>query len=172
VAFSFVQNKHNRPKLDSPYTIPEIIIEIGAIVCLLSGLLVFAISWSSIPELGQLKINLPWVTWEGKRVLLTFPITSLVIYLLLTFSSRQPHKFNYPWQITVDNAERQYQAARLIIITIKLQTTGIFLYLNWIITSLATGKFIGFMRIDLILFFLVLVFGSIGFLFLRLYRLR
>lgn len=170
--FSFPRKKHNRPILQIPYCTGEIVLELCAFLGLLSSLLVFAVSWSSIPELGQLKINLPGVTWEGKKVLWAFPITSLIAYLLLTVGSRNPHKFNYPWPITKDNAERQYHGARIIIVTIKAEMMVIFVYVNWFITRLAIGKLDGGVGIRLVPIFVVLVFGSIGFLIYRLYRLR
>jgi hypothetical protein len=53
--------------------------------------------------------------------LLTLPIVSICLAVLLTVLSRYPHIYNYPWSITAENAPRQYYLARLLLWWIMLE---------------------------------------------------
>lgn len=53
------------------------------------------------------------------------------MYLFLTILNRYPHKFNYPFNITEQNAVAQYRIARLMVQTLKLEVIWIFVYIQW-----------------------------------------
>jgi len=59
------------------------------------------------------------------------PILSLVIYFGLTVLARYPHKFNYPWQVTPNNADRQYQLAGSLVSALKAETMCLFAVIIW-----------------------------------------
>jgi len=59
--------------------------------------------------------------YGGKGSLLTLPIVSICLAVLLTVLSRYPHLYNYPWPITAENAPRQYSLARLLLRWITLE---------------------------------------------------
>jgi uncharacterized membrane protein len=59
--------------------------------------------------------------YGGKGSLLTLPIVSICLAVLLTVLSRYPHIYNYPWPITAENAPRQYSLARLLLRWITLE---------------------------------------------------
>ena len=59
--------------------------------------------------------------YGGKGSLLTLPIVSICLAVLLTVLSRYPHLYNYPWPITAENAPRQYSLARLALRLITLE---------------------------------------------------
>lgn len=59
--------------------------------------------------------------YGGKGSLLTLPIISICLAVLLTVLSRYPHRYNYPWSIPVENVPRQYYLARLLLRWVTLE---------------------------------------------------
>lgn len=171
MTFGLNRKKTDRPIINIPYSSLEITVEIAAVLFLLSGLLLFAASWTFIHKLDAIILSFP-ENLDGKKALLFFPIVILIIYLLLTLDSRHPYKFNYPWPITAENAERQYRGARIIAIIIKAEIMAVFVYMNWIILLLVKGNFDGGSGIRFVPLVMMVMFCSVGFLFYRLYRLR
>ena len=62
----------------------------------------------------------------GKATILTLPLTATVLFVGLTFLNKFPHIFNYPTNITQDNASRQYTNATRLIRYLKLIIVFIF----------------------------------------------
>ena len=93
------------------------------------------------------------------------------MYLFLTILNRYPHKFNYPFDITEQNAEAQYHLARLMVQALKAEVIWIFVYNQWITIKGAMGKEMGlgtaFLSISLLL-----VFGTIGVYIWRAFRVN
>ena len=59
--------------------------------------------------------------YGGKGSLLTLPIVSICLAVLLTVLSRYPRRYNYSWPITPENAPRQYSLVRLLLRWIRLE---------------------------------------------------
>jgi hypothetical protein len=76
-------------------------------------------SWA-LARLPQIK---PW------PVLVVF-VLGLVVFGALVLLTRVPHAYNYPWPITVENAERQYRTARRMVLAIQTVMTGLFLSIS------------------------------------------
>ena len=62
----------------------------------------------------------------GKGNILTLPLISTVLYIGMTILNKFPHIFNYPTDITKDNALRQYTNATRMIRYLKLIIVVIF----------------------------------------------
>ena len=62
----------------------------------------------------------------GKATILTLPLIATVLFIGLTFLNKFPHIFNYPTNITQDNALRQYTNATRLIRYLKLIIVFIF----------------------------------------------
>lgn len=69
--------------------------------------------------------------YSGKSSILVLPVIGLFLYVGLTFLNRFPHIFNYPKEITDDNAESQYRMATKLIRVLRMVTIASFLYINW-----------------------------------------
>jgi uncharacterized membrane protein len=54
-----------------------------------------------------------------KQAILFLPALGLVLYVLLTVLNRYPHIFNYPYNITNENAERQYKNSMTMVQVVK-----------------------------------------------------
>ena len=62
----------------------------------------------------------------GKATILTLPIIATVLFIGLTILNKFPHIFNYPTNITQENALRQYTNATRLIRYLKLIIVVIF----------------------------------------------
>jgi uncharacterized membrane protein len=62
----------------------------------------------------------------GKATILTLPLIATVLFIGLTILNKFPHIFNYPTNITQDNALRQYTNATMMIRYLKLSIVVIF----------------------------------------------
>jgi uncharacterized membrane protein len=61
-----------------------------------------------------------------KRNILTLPVIATVLFIGLTILNKFPHIFNYPTNITADNALKQYTNATRLIRYLKLVIVFIF----------------------------------------------
>jgi uncharacterized membrane protein len=78
--------------------------------------------------------------WGDKSLLLWLMALSAVLYAGLTVLNRFPHIFNYPWNITDENAARQYGLARSLMNAIKACVTWIFTYIVYGTLETAYGN--------------------------------
>ncbi len=78
--------------------------------------------------------------WGSKVELLVLPGLSLLLYALLTWIGRYAHKFNYPWDVTEQNAARQYQLGKSLVIVIKAQVMWLFAIITWQSVRVAMGQ--------------------------------
>jgi uncharacterized membrane protein len=74
-----------------------------------------------------------------KTAILGLPIVSTVLYLMLTFFSRFPHKMNYSVTITAENAEVQYRIMTRMIRVLKVFVLLIFWILDYKTVQIALG---------------------------------
>ncbi len=70
----------------------------------------------------------------------------VALYAGITVLERFPRVFNYPYEITMENARYQYQTARELFVVIKTELVAIFTYILWgmIETSKGTQHGLGF----------------------------
>jgi len=131
-----------RPVLRIPRSTLERFLE-GLAAIGLAWLLVQVVSaWPRLPERIPHHFGLSGKpdAWGGKRVLVLLPAVGAGLYILLTVVSFFPHKFNYLFEITVENAERQYRIARLMITAIKAEVVWLFAYICALTIRVALGK--------------------------------
>lgn len=124
----------------------ELAIEAICVLVLVGTAGLIAMSWptlpASIPHHFDFAGNAD--AWGARWVVLLLPAISLAIYLMLTWVARHPHRFNYPWPITIDNAASQYRIAQSMILMLKAETMILFGYLTWsVIRSAASPSATG-----------------------------
>lgn len=94
--------------------------------------------------------------FSGKGSFWFLPGVALFVYVLLTFISRIPHRFNYLVEITPKNAAVQYRLAVRMLRVLKLVLLVIFLLIIHGVVRSATGQSSG-----LGLWFLPVFFGLV-----------
>jgi uncharacterized membrane protein len=122
-----VEVKHNnlmnayRPIIQLPKNSFEKILDLFAFaaLCLLIG--VVAGHYYYLDEEIPVHFDINGVAdqYGNRATVWTLPAIGLVMYLFLSLISRIPHRFNYPFKVTSENAERVYRSGRSFIIFMK-----------------------------------------------------
>ena len=69
--------------------------------------------------------------FKGGETIWTLPIIGVIMYCGLFWLNKYPHLFNYPQQITKENAERLYTVGTRMIRTINALVTWVFVYITY-----------------------------------------
>ncbi len=77
--------------------------------------------------------------YGGKYSLLTLPVVATILFAGITLLNRYPHIFNYPTEITAENALRQYTSATRLLRYLKLTVVLIFFAIAQQTISTAIG---------------------------------
>ncbi len=129
----------SRPVLHLPRTPFEKLLEALTALGIIAVLAMTVWGWLTLPEIIPTHYGLSGApnAYGGKGSLLIAPIISICLAVLLTVWSRYPHLANYPWQITAENAPRQYYLVSLLLHLIALEMVLIFCGLQWIVIQAA-----------------------------------
>lgn len=133
---------HNRPALPfepSPFDRTlQVLLGVG----LFTVIGIVASSWSRLPAEIPHHFNLAGEVdaWGGKWLVLIPPAFSLVLGLGAWWLARIPHRYNYPWPITEENAPRQYRMARRLMFGLGVCLTWMFATLALTLVSEALGR--------------------------------
>ncbi len=134
--------KKNRPKIHLPRTSFLTIIDVTAGSILLFILVLASMYWQNMPD--RIPTHFDFFGqpngWGGKSSFLIFPVMSLILFAMLTFFSFAPEFGNFPWEITDENAERQYHLIRVLLGWLKAEAMVILLYFEWITIRVSLGK--------------------------------
>lgn len=173
MATSSSQTPGKRPVLHIPYSRLEVILELVTGIGIAFALILLFTNWLRIPNYIPDHFSATGIadSWGNKWSLLISPSVGIVLYIMMTFVSRFPHVFNYPWPITEDNAQKQYQIGRITLISIKAEMVWIFAYVEWQSIQVSTGKAMGLGKAFLPITILV-IFGTIGVLIYKAYKER
>ncbi len=132
----------NRPVLDLPMSSAEKLAETAAAMGLVffSGTLISY--WPELPNEIPIHFGLSGEpdAFGSKTKLLILPIVTLLVYAGLTVLRRFTRAYNYPSEITVDNAPRQYSLARTLIAWLKAEVIWLFAYVCWKTCRVAIGE--------------------------------
>jgi uncharacterized membrane protein len=157
---------NERPVIDLPYTSQEWALEVISVggIALTIGML--SLVWFNLPALVPTHFGPSGHAdaWGDKRSILILPTMSVILYLMLTVTSRYPHKFNYPWPITAQNAREQYRLARLLLAWLKAEVIILFTFLAWATIRVALGQAEG-LGVIFLPVVLVVMFGTVGIYF-------
>jgi hypothetical protein len=151
----------------------DILLEILAGAGLVWMLGTVILSWSSLP------VSVPSYfgaggepdAWGSKWTFIILPLIGVALYVGLTVLTRYPHRYNYPWPITKENAERQYRLARAFLTLLKAEGIWFFGYLKMEAVEVAHRRSDG-LGPEFLPIFLLTTFGSIGLYFFISYRTR
>jgi uncharacterized membrane protein len=156
--------KEQRPKLKIEPTTGDLVIEAA-------GWLMVALLWtitfwdySGLPD--QIPVHFGASgkadSFGSKTNLLGLPILGTVMYIGLTLLGRVPHTFNYPGEITPENALRQYTNAIRMIRVLKFILVLVFtmIVLGTLRTALGKSDGLGawFLPLTILLFVIPFVF--------------
>lgn len=160
-----------RPKIKLPYSQPEKLLQILSLFGVLGLIVLTVFSMINLPESIPTHFGADGRAdgWGGKGSLLMLPIMAVILYTALTILERFPWIYNYPGEITEENAEYQYKLGRLALEWIKFIMISIFLYIQWQTAQAARGLSDGLGSWFLPVFLLAL-FGVTGFMIYKMVK--
>lgn len=163
----------NRPVLRIPLTKIEWGMEAIALIGVVCAVALAAFHWPALPERLPHHFNAAGKpdAWGSKESMLALPAVALLLYAVLSVLSRFPHRYNYLWPITPENARAQYLLARQLLAAIKAVEVWTFAWILWgtIRTALGSAGGLGAAFLPLSL---AAVFGALAVYFVRSYQLR
>ncbi len=162
------QRKENRPKLKIDLEPIDFLLEsIGIIgLLLLIGLPIYY--YGDLPATLPSHFNAKGEpdAFSGKGVIWPLSIIGTIMYVGMAVLNRFPHTFNYPVEITRENAERQYKNATRMIRMLNTIIVCVFAYIIYgtIQVALAQQEGLGGYFLPVML---VAVSGTIGYFLYR-----
>lgn len=134
------------PKVEIETTFVDKVLEGLSLIALLSFGLYVGREYAGLPEEIPVHFNLRGEPdgYGSKVILWVLPCLGLFLWVLFQVLNRYPHTFNYPFEITPENAAFQYgRATRLLrILLVVLALT--FLYIGYImVLSVQKGTGVG-----------------------------
>lgn len=104
--------------------------------------------------------------WGSREMIFILPGVGLVLYVLMTFIGRSPHRHNYLWEITESNAPMQYALAVRVVSLIKCEVVWLFAILAWLMIRTAQGERDG-IGLAFLPLMIVLLLGTMTWYFIR-----
>lgn len=135
-------DKKNRPKIEVQPTPTDISVELLSFFALITQMVLMAYYYPKLPEIVPTHFGFTGKpdAWGSKSMLWLTPVISVVIYGVFTVINRYPHTFNYPVEVTTENAQRLYTIAVSMIRWMKLESILIFLAIDWNVIQIVLGN--------------------------------
>lgn len=132
----------DRPRHDLERSPLHRILDMAAWVLAVSSALLLFYYWPDLPDSVPIHFNAAGEPdgWGGPLFLWSLPAMSLILVAGLSWMERFPHRYNYLWPITEENAEVQYRLARELIAGLKAVCALLFLSIVWLSSELAMGR--------------------------------
>lgn len=157
-----MDQKTIRPRIKISRTAADWAIDFIAFAFLVALVAIPAINYNSLPDSIPTHFNAAGQPddWGGRGTLWLLPATGLFFFILMTIVEQFPQIYNYPVEITEENAERQYRNAVRLIRVLKTVILMIFSFLSFKTIQTATGSASGLGKAFLPVF-LLMTFGII-----------
>lgn len=131
-----------RPKIKIQLTGIDKTIEIAGWLLLLITCILAVYQFYTLPQIIPVHYNLSGTPdrYGNKSSLFILPAIAIILFIGMTWLNKYPHVFNYPVNITPDNAEMQYRFATRLLRYMKMILALIFLLILIGGGLAATGK--------------------------------
>ena len=146
----------------------DIFVEMVCLILLIGVLAYLFLNWSSVPDKipGHYNVMGKIDRMGSKGELVILPIIGWLMYLVMTVIGKFPQIWNTGVTVTEENKERVYRITKNLLNTVKLIMVAVFVYLT-INSSQAISLTVWFLPV-----FLILLFGSMIFFFIKLVRVK
>lgn len=123
-----LKHMNERPKIKLELTTTDKTFEILGWVSILAIWVLTITNYTNLPDTIPIHYNSSGEAdgFGGKGNILTLPLIATVLFVGMTILNKFPHVFNYPTNITEDNALRQYTNATRMIRYLKFIIVVIF----------------------------------------------
>lgn len=138
----WVDDKRDRPVLDLTPALADQMLDIASALVVVFTVAMVAMAWGRTPEQIPTHFGVGGEpdAWGPRWLVALGPVLALAFHIGFGIIYKYPHRFNYAWRITVENAERQYRLARSLIVWEKFWVVLIFTYVSWAQVHIATGR--------------------------------
>lgn len=162
-----------RPRIRPEKEPIDVLLEIAGLVAVIVMVMITARSYSGLPDRIPTHFNGSGQPdgYGGKVTIWLLPGITIAMYAGLSLINRFPYIFNFPVNITEENAPRLYRHATRSIRILNLLLVMLFLYLTWETIALASGKSsgLGFLFTPVAIF-VILIF--LLYMIVRMYKLK
>ncbi len=157
-----METKKNRPKIKIRLTAPDWATEFIAFFFLIILIAIPLIYYNDLPDKIPVHFNASGQPdgYGTRSTLWILPLTGAFMYLIMTILGAFPNIYNYPVEITPENAVPQYRLATRLIRILKTVILVIFSFISYQTIRTATGAAAGLGKAFLPVF-LLLTFGVI-----------
>jgi len=156
-------DKSLRPKIKVKREPVDWAIEVTGFVAVLLLFVLPAYFYKDLPENIPIHYGFDGTpdSVKSKATVWMMPVIGLILYIGLAVLNRYPHVFNYPVEITHENAEIQYKKASRLLRLLNTIIVVSFCYITYstILTASGESNGIGNYFIPV---FVVLIFGVMG----------
>ena len=156
------KNKTVRPKIKLKRTTLDWVFEITAFAFFALLIILPAIYFRDLPDTIPVHFNAAGNPdgFGSRTTLWILPLTGAFMYILMTIVEAFPHIYNFPVEITEENAPAQYRLATRLIRILKTVILIMFSYISYQTINTATGGAAGLGKVFLPVFLLI-TFGVI-----------
>ncbi|MDP4281753.1 MAG: DUF1648 domain-containing protein [Bacteroidota bacterium] len=122
-----------RPKIKLKLSAIDKVLEISGWLAFIAIWIMTIMTFSHLPNTIPTHYNLAGKADSvgGKVTILLLPVLSTILFIVLTFINTFPYLFNYPENITAEDAEKQYLYATRLIRYLRLIIVVIFGYIEY-----------------------------------------
>jgi uncharacterized membrane protein len=123
--------QNNRPKIKLQKTTFNYLIEITTLAILVLAWAYVILSYSELDSEIPVHFNASGEAdrYGDKQSIFLLPLISTMLFIGLSVLNKYPHIFNYPTEITEENAERQYNNATNLIRILNLIIVLVFAFI-------------------------------------------
>lgn len=143
----------NRPRIKLKLSPIDLAIELVSIICLL-----FLIGLSLAISLYSQNFTIPI---NGYGSVWFFAAKGLFVYSGLTILSRFPHVFNYPVEVSLENAGQLYRSATILLRLVKMLLMLFFAFFSLCSSGITNGLLCRIAIIILFIIIIAIVWGAI-----------
>lgn len=132
-------NRTERPNITPEWSALEKVLQIVCILMLICYIALFSAVFGQLPSSVPTHFNIFGTpdSYGSKNVFIMYLIMTVGIYIVITILERFPRLWNLPFEITEQNAKREYQIAREMAVLIKTEIGAIFTYMLFAMTKMA-----------------------------------
>lgn len=123
---------HKHPKVSFSVSKWVHVLNGFSILCILGSIFYVIIAYQNLPDTIPIYFNAQGEAdgWGNKAMVFLMPVFTILLFVPMYFVSKAPHIFNYPIEITEENAKRIYPIARLFMTIFNFEIVLIFSYLS------------------------------------------
>ncbi len=167
------QSGAERPRIRPEKEPLDILLEIAGLLVVMAMVVITAKAYAGLPYRIPTHFNGSGQAdgYGGKGMIWLLPAITIAMYTGLSLINLFPYNFNFPVNITPENAPRLYRHAMRSMRILNLLLVIMFFYLTWQTIALAGGKSdgLGFLFLPVAIFAIIIF---ILYMIVRMYKLK